>query len=72
MEAAGKLAPGRVSVEATLPLLEILAKGPTVADAAAAAFLGERSLQIWQTGHSFGTDRRDRIGVARRSSITGD
>jgi hypothetical protein len=48
LETASSLAPGRISVEATLPLLEVLAKGPTAADAAASAFLSGRSAQIWQ------------------------
>jgi hypothetical protein len=48
LETADRQVPGRVSVEATSRLLEVLAKGPAAADEAAAAFLRERSLQIWQ------------------------
>lgn len=48
LETADRQAPGRVSVEATARLLEVLAKGPDAADEAAAMFLHGRSLRIWQ------------------------
>jgi len=57
LETADRQAPGRISVEATSRLLEVLAKGPAAADEAAAAFLRGRSLQIWQAAtHSAPTD----------------
>lgn len=48
LETAERQAQGRVFVEATLRLLEVLAEGPAMADEAAAAFLGGRSIQIWR------------------------
>ncbi|WP_258768817.1 PD-(D/E)XK nuclease family protein [Bradyrhizobium arachidis] len=48
LETATRRSPGNVSVEATMRLLEVLAKGPAAADEAAAVFLRGQSLRIWQ------------------------
>ena len=48
LEKSGLQNPGRISVEATSRILEILARGPAAADEAAALFLGNRALDIWR------------------------
>jgi hypothetical protein len=47
-ETADSRGPGRVSVDATLLLLTVLAKGSIASDEASALFLRSRSLQIWR------------------------